>query len=409
MSSSGIDARAEQIGAHPVSRNVLSTYQQVAKHPNGGFMVPAGYNVQSKQKAIVRQAPITALSGSSFLNGSSLDFKLDRSHLSIFTNAYIQVKISNSTGGSITLAPTPFWVDRIEIQGPGGQILTMIRGQELFLTLSAFLSRNEFEQMAPHMCLSTAYATTGTVLANGASDAYYIPLFHLFSACKLHLDGLAGDFTVRILTQSSTYTLLAGTHPTVSDVALIMKGFNESSDMRAERKSTYHSRWPLKLPFINIIRHLDNQTLAASTQYSTLLSTLRGTFVGIFITVRAAAITATNQGNYQALTSFDLQLASGESLLGHYVRLDEDNKLECAELFNNLFAVNKDAYFISFSSDPVLDCMTGSVHGYQVFSGAEKLQFSTPSTLSGGSYIIDVYGLSAEHCHIQNGQLVVKK
>jgi hypothetical protein len=92
------------------------------------------------------------------LNGTITNFKLERCSLFVLTNAYIFVKITNSTGISTTLAPTPFWVDQIEIFNAQGNALSSITGQQLFLTL-AFLSRNEFEQLASYMYLSTAYAT----------------------------------------------------------------------------------------------------------------------------------------------------------------------------------------------------------------------------------------------------------
>jgi hypothetical protein len=117
--------------------------------------------MQNKHHVIMHQAPQNSVTASTWLNGSSTDFKLERCNLSILTNAYVQVKITNSTGGSTTLAPTPFWVDTIEIFNSHGNLLSSITGQQLFMTL-AFLSRNEFEQLASYMCLSTAYATTGS-------------------------------------------------------------------------------------------------------------------------------------------------------------------------------------------------------------------------------------------------------
>jgi len=190
---------------------------------------------------------------------------------------------------------------------------------------------------------------------------------------------------------------------------MLLKGFNEPQEVRSARKASYSNKFPLKLPFVNTIRHLDSQTLAPASTYTTVLSTLKGTFIGLFFTIRASAITGANQGNYQKIRAFDLQLASGASLLGHYTRLDEDDQMEQGEIFNNLFRMNKDAYFISFSSDPVRDYMTGSNHGYQVFTGTEKLQWTTNATIPAGSYVIDIYALSCEHLHIDQGQLVVKK
>lgn len=408
MSVNDVHVRAQKVQVHELSTVELSTYNTAAKHPHATFYVPRDYNVQRKYKQIVRQLPQTAFNPSQFLNAQSTDIKLERGLLSQFTHAYVQVKITNSTGAGVTLAPTPFWFNRIEILGPDNSVLTSIYGQELYLSL-AFLNRNEFEQMATYMGTTTAYSTAGTALANGASGIYYLPLWHLFSAAKLHLEGLKGDLTIRLITQQSSMVLIAGTHPTVTEVSLIMKGFNEPSAKRAARSQLYNCKMPYKLPYTNFIRSKDSPTLAASSSYSSLLTTFQGSFIGMFVSVRPAGYTAATQGTYQALSSFDLQLASGESLLGHYVRLHEDNKIECAELFNNVFANNKDWYFIAFSPDPAHDYIQGSVHGYQVLTGTEKFTFTTPAGLAPGPYEIDFYALSAEHLHIDHGRIIAKK
>jgi hypothetical protein len=167
-----IHQRAKQLAV-----TELNSFYLVAQHPYGNFLVPRDFNVQNKHKVVVHQVPITSIRGSLWLNSFITDFKLDTCNLSVLTNAYIQVKITNSTGASTTLMPTPFWVDRIKIFNSEGNTLSFITGQHLFLTL-AFLSQNKFEQLASYMCLSTAYATTGTAVANAVSEVFYIPLFH---------------------------------------------------------------------------------------------------------------------------------------------------------------------------------------------------------------------------------------
>jgi hypothetical protein len=295
--SNEILQRAKQVGSHGLAVTELDSFHGVSKHPHGNFLVPRNYNVQNKHRITVRQSPQTSITGSSFLNASITDFQLDRCNLSVLTNAYIQVKITNSTGGSVTLAPTPFWVDQIDIFNAQGNALSSITGQQLFMTL-AFLSRNEFEQMASYMCLSTAYATTGTAVADTASGIFYIPLFHLFGATKLHLDGLSKELTVRLKTNSSSLTLLAGTHPTVTDVALILRGYNEQNAHRDARRAAYNNRMPLKLPFYNWQVVKDNQTLAVSTQCTVNLSGLRGPVMGLFFMLRSGPNTGSTQGTY---------------------------------------------------------------------------------------------------------------
>jgi hypothetical protein len=133
------------------------------------------------------------------------------------------------------------------------------------------------------MCLSTAYATTGTAVADGSSGVFYIPLFHLLGSTKLHLPGLSEELTVHVKTNVTGLTILSGSHPTITKVALELKGYNEPNTHREARRVSYNNRMPLKLPFYNW--HGPN--------------------------------TGSTQGTYQAISSYDVQLASGESMTGH--------------------------------------------------------------------------------------------
>jgi hypothetical protein len=75
--------------------------------------------------------------------------------------------------------------------------------------------------------------------------------------------------------------------------------------------------------------------------------------MGLFFTLHSGSNIKSAQGTYQAIFSYDIQLALGESMTGHY----------------NLFGNNKNWCFISFSSHPSKDYGSGSVQGYQVFVG----------------------------------------
>jgi hypothetical protein len=113
--SNEIHQRAKQVGSHGLAVTELNFFHSVAKHPHGNFLAPRNYNVQNKLRVTMRQALITSISSSSWLDGAITDFKLECCSLSVLTNAYILVKITNSTGASTTLMPTPFWVDQIDI------------------------------------------------------------------------------------------------------------------------------------------------------------------------------------------------------------------------------------------------------------------------------------------------------
>jgi hypothetical protein len=403
-SNSDINQRAKNQGGHPLSSTQLSLFNGYSKHPHGNFRVPSSYVVDNKHKVTARQAPQNAITGSSFFNASETIFKVEPNLVSTLTHAYIQIKITNSTGAGVTLAPVQSCIERIEILGTSGNVLAAITGQQMMLS-NMFMFRNEFEQLYTYLGFaSTAYSTAGDVIANGASAIRYIPLLHVFAAAKLHLAGLRSQCSIKVITQGSTYCLISGSHPTVTDVQLILKGYGEPVETRTARYSIYNdSKLHLRKPYLGWLLNKEAQTLAVSTQYSSTLNNIKGTVAGLVFVLRSTTITAANQNTYQPVTSFDLQLASGESLLGHYVRLHEDSKVEAAELFGNLFIANKDAYVISFSEDLAGDYITGHNHGYNVFTGTEKLIFTTNSTITPGSYWCECHALTHEHLLISKG------
>ena len=399
--SNEIKAKSKSAGVHPVHNEDTQIYNAARPHGKMKANVPMHHTVETKQKRIVKQTTLSSFTGSSFLNGGQITFKLDATNVRILNHIYFQVKVANGTGGAVVLAPTLSWIDKITISA-GDKTLAQITGQQLLLSL-AFLSREEFEQLAKYFCTDANYSTAGVSLANGASGVYYIPLYHLFSAARLCLNGLQDEVKVFIQMAPSALSLISGLVPNVTEACLILKGFHESDSMTQSRCNLYRSQVPYKIPILNFLNHNDTQNLAASTQYTSKLVNIKGQISGLFIAIRVSAKTAANQSNYVPIASLDLELAGGDSIIGHYQRLDEDMKIECAELFPNLFANKKDWYFVSFTSDPVGDYTTGTNHGYHTFVGTEILRFTTAAGLALTAYDIDVHALQCCHLHIQSG------
>jgi hypothetical protein len=63
--------------------------------------------------------------------------------------------------------------------------------------------------------------------------------------------------------------------------------------------------------------------------------------MGLFFMLYSGPNIGSTQGTYQAISSYDIQLGTSESLTGHYIKLHEDSRLENAEVFDNLFGNNK--------------------------------------------------------------------
>jgi hypothetical protein len=165
------------------------------------------------------------------------------------------------------------------------------------------------------MCLSTTYATTGTTVAGVMSGIFYIPLFYLFGLTKLHLTRLAEELRVRMKTNVTSLTILFGSHLIVTEIALILKGYNEPSAYCKAHKVIYNNRMPLKLLFYNWQVVKNFQTLATSTQYIMMLSGLWGLVMGLFFTMRSGPNTGSMQATYQAVVFLISSLHQANPLL----------------------------------------------------------------------------------------------
>jgi len=105
----------------------------------------------------------------------------------------------------------------------------------------------------------------------------------------------------------------------------------------------------------------------------------------------------------------DVQDQNGQSLLGYYRRLYSDMVLDYVESFSNLFINYVNVHMITFSNNMFSDFSRGTNYGSQCFTSFEKLSFTTPSTLSSGSYQIDIWSNSHEFACINKGILTTTR
>jgi len=116
-------------------------------------------------------------------------------------------------------------------------------------------------------------------------------------------------------------------------------------------------------------------TLAPNTQYSIVLSGIRGVCANIFFIVRALPFTVSNQASYIQMYDMDVQDQNGQSILGYYRRLYSDMVLDYVESFNSLFINYVNVHMITFSNNMFSDFSKGTNYGSQCFTSFEKLHY----------------------------------
>lgn len=372
-----------------------------------GALVPAHHSVEIKNKICVSVSPSTSVP-SDALNRGKIEFRLEKGSIDILTHAILKIALTNSTGANVGLAQSQVLVDRIEIYSQNGnKLLTTMYGQELWLN-NVFHDKFEFDYMSTALNTTTTYGNAA-VIANGTSKVLEIPILQVFSTAHLSLAALRNELLVRVYFNDSSLTLVSGSLLTCDNITLLLKGYNEPSIFKQQRAELYNSK-SFIIPVKLYQRNTQTLTLAASTGYTMVLSGISGLVSGLFITLRSATITAANQVTYlQQLDQIDIQESNGTSMIGSYKRSNLDFLDEYAESFKNVFGSNSGFYFISFSEDIVGDVKSGNTLGNHIMNGFQKLAFTTLSTLTPGSYVVDVRALCSEHLMIQNGVLSVSR
>ncbi len=390
---------------------VKDSYEK-KKLPNGKqvMMKKNQFKNVAHKRIIVSQQPSTQVPSDS-LTGSSIDFRLERGQLhGITTHILLKMTVQNDTGATITLPPTPFWIDRVEIfSDNGGVLLNTIYGQELWLSLS-WLSRDEFEGFAEALNTDIDYQSGGVLpLPDTETRDYYVILSETLKSTSMVMSGLKSELLYRVYFNRENLTVINGSVPRLVNASLLLKGLEEPADILNKRRQVWLNNQCL-VPYCNWVRMSKNLELADNQTYEIVLSGLQGITLGLFITIRLQNFDASNQGeyfNYQC-TDWDVLLSSGDSMIGFYKRGYEDNNLEYSEIFENRFLRNSGFTMIPFSNQLHNDVSTGNNNGCEILTSFERLQFKTKG-LTPGSYRVDIYSVMLEQLIVNQGRLTTSR
>jgi hypothetical protein len=377
-------------------------------------LVPRRFDVASHVQDMNEIQSNNGFSSSSVLAGSTVEFKLDATDVSVIDHAFLCAQITNSTGASCTIAAPAFWFSRIEIRAPNGNVLANITDLDSWIT-TCMLPRVEFENLAALMGTTSAYATSGVVIANTASTELYLPLLTLFNACRLHLSGLNGYLSLKFYANTSALNILAGSHPTFTKFCILTAGFNEPEEKRRARTRLYRglvtpfNNTPIYLPHFAFDHFTQTLTLTASVTSTIKLSGLNGMFSALFFVIRASPLTGATMGTFLAIDSFSVQDESGTIFCGNHIKTHARSRVILAAQMDNESGLNSNYYMVPFSASVVQDFFMGQNHGYQVFKGNENLILTPGASFASGSCQVDVLALRGNALRILKGSIEKKQ
>lgn len=371
---------------------------------------------EMQARACVQIQPNTSVN-SNLLNAGIVEFELSKDVLSRLDQVNLKITVSNTTGGNVVFAPTRAWVQQVEVYGDnGGNLIYLQRYEDSFAELAHYNSQ-DWSLIAPSECMNDTYAVDGSAasatLANNASQSFVHRLQTLVQGGALHLSGLKSKILLRYTFQQSSYTIISGALPNVTQSILLLEGVYEPKSVM-DLKYQLYMKSPLTVKFIDHFRNTQQMTLAANSQYKIVLSALRGLAAWLWVGIRPAARTAANQYDFSAtnaLTNFDVQDQNGMSLIGFYQRqvtpFDDTTSIIYPESgFDNYFPRYTGLKLIPFAENVNLTFKTGANTGFQVFTSFEQLLFTTSASFTPGNYEILILAGIYNQCYIRGGSII---
>ena len=232
--------------------------------------------------------------------------------------------------------------------------------------------------------------SSGLLLPN-ASYTFYLPLLNdPLVINNVFLMSFREVITYRIMFQSNAWP---GAVPSMSNFKLIARYSMPVNAQLADMRRMYASNL-LEFPFYKYLeQHIASQVIAPGETITVPLTSFTGPLSNMMVYVRGAgSIVISNLS--QLIDQYSILDSSDNSIMG-LKNVDvayHDSILSASH--KNRSVVNAslpDPWIgINLSSDVKNDYLNGTVSGYHLFTGNEKLVLRFKSTLVAGAYVISV-------------------
>jgi hypothetical protein len=152
----------------------------------------------------------------------------------------LSVTITNNGAAAITpVSPIQNMFQNINWLFNNGGLFVQKFGQSLPV-FSNTITSEQFQEIAPNMNISIAWATTGNTIAVGASATYIFKVGLWLKSSKLWLGALANGLTARLFSaQTGCLTDLTKTGAVVSNMTLFVVGKQVSMNIQKQLSTLY--------------------------------------------------------------------------------------------------------------------------------------------------------------------------
>jgi hypothetical protein len=275
-----------QLQNHP---NAFNDLPLQAKIRNNTVETYAYKNVPQR-RVVVNINPTTAIA-TNILQGAQIDYKVESGVLDRIGGAEVQLRIvySNTLGAACVISTAYNFIQQVQIYSNNGSTLLYqhVNEVEQFLINTVTTSRNEHENGAAYHLTSSAYATGISSIANGQSGYIYVNITLLFwKSIHLRPYAIESQILIRLTFNPASANISSGFMIT-TEAVLRISGYEESDS----QKKLVLSKAILPKNFFYYApqRHIESQTLAASSTYTVRLSGIHGMANQLFFVLRSTA------------------------------------------------------------------------------------------------------------------------
>lgn len=339
--------------------------------------------VYNHRKKIVTDVMTPSPNENSLTNATQLKYFIENGAVTEISSLVLRFQIRMDTGDA-TLAPVPYWFDRIEIYDRHtGQELARYHDDILHLMINTVHTANT-DQWAKLVNYDKDSLKLGEVQLQNTTRYYYLPLVaSLFEGAGIDMSIVKNDIEIRLHPRNP---VSSGTGvPALTEVASVITVENEDVTSRRSRLS-FHNSFVSSHQFINSQQYtLVSQTLNAGNKYSWDLDQFDHVSAGLFVAIRPTGATNAGNGrqNYQDVydTTVDVVGTSGVSIYsaGRPIDANYVSRIEAPKYVGS-------RYFDKIKVTPLVfgslsKALHGAVDGYIRFVGDKnRLEFDITST-----------------------------
>ena len=338
--------------------------------------------------------PATSLSSNFFTTASQCDIRIETVQ-AVIHDMSLEITVQNTdASNTVTPAPLPLWIDRIEFYAnSGSDLIQTLYGDQIFLNYGLY-SDEQLAHIATVANMNTSFAGTSAI-GTSTSITYYVPLTGNFAQQSegFFLGALEGHITCRIYSRSAVES---GSGVLVTNAITLLCECEQLPQNELQQLMQLHRESPVMYPLLDCSPLSVNQTFSASTTYSIQISNVNGLVpyaVGGFRASKSNASaglrTFANPGNTATLELID---SGGQNQNGgSTVTVAQLRYIEAPKYWRGKLATNLPVIPISFCLDPMAAVGFGVKQGGYYHDSKDVLRITLPSTWSSSAYTLDLY------------------